>query len=174
MRSPEDLMGDVWSKYDDTGATAINLTGGEPFQQPERLLEQFVMRAIKDFEIECFSNGSFIYPQWALDNINFVMDWKLEGSGEAATKRDERTVNAHRLKPSDAIKFVVTGVSDLHEARETWQWLRNDTPAEFWCGPAWGLYGAADIVEYIKTYTLPWNLNVQVHNYVYNPQERGR
>ena len=174
MRAPEELASDVWDRVATTGASAINLTGGEPFQQPNHLLEKFVARLTDVISIECFSNGSFIYPQWALDRIDFVMDWKLEGSGEAATKREERTVNAYRFKPSDAIKFVVTGVVDLQEAQEVWRWLKNDTPAQFWVGAAWGLYKSADIVEYVKKYQLPWCLNVQVHNYIYNPQERGR
>jgi hypothetical protein len=29
-------------------------------------------------------------------------------------------------------------------------------------------------VEYLKKHKLPWRLNVQLHNYVYAPQERGR
>jgi hypothetical protein len=48
------------------------------------------------------------------------------------------------------------------------------TAAHFWVGAAWGKYKDADIVEFLKEHKLPWRLNVQMHNYIYTPQERGR
>lgn len=172
-RRPEDLAHDVLHHEQQTGAKAVNLTGGEPFQQPDHLLEKFVARIPDRFFVECFSNGSFIYPDWAIDRIRFVMDWKLAGSGEAATMKENRILNIRRLTAKDDVKFVVASFDDLIEARQVWT-VFQELPVQFWCGAAWDKFEAADIVEFIKENHLPWKLNVQVHNYVYTPQERGR
>jgi 7-carboxy-7-deazaguanine synthase len=172
--TPDELARACWDMATATGAHQINLTGGEPFMQPNEQLEKFLARLPKEhFPVECFSNGSFLYPLWALDRISFVMDWKLGGSGEATTQRPNRLQNAQSLQAKDAIKFVVVDYNDLMEAHRIWDALK-DRPVEFWCGPAWGRYEAAAIVEFIKEKKLPWKLNVQVHNYVYEAQERGR
>ena len=174
-RTPDQLATDVKDMTTDTGSRTVNLTGGEPFMQDHDTLEKFISRLNRSYTIECFSNGSYIYPPWALQRIHFVMDWKLTGSGEANTALENRTVNAHRLMDKDAIKFVVTSFDDLKEALEVYNTLFAYNPLpQFWCGPAWGKMEASDIAEFIKGYALNWKLNVQVHNYVYEPQERGR
>lgn len=173
--TPSSLVQAVVDKSISTGAKNINLTGGEPFQQPHHLLEQFIARLPNDIDVECFSNGSFIFPNWAINRIEFVMDWKLEGSGEAQTEVGNRLVNARRLKNTDAIKFVCVAETDMKEAERVWHMLcQHDVVAEFWIGAAWNRMFAADIVEFVKEHKLPWRLNVQVHNYIYPAQERGR
>lgn len=157
-----------------TGANWINLTGGEPFLQPHELLEKFINYLLpKAFWFESFSNGSFEYPIWAIDNIHFIMDWKLGGSGEKNTMRDVRMRNIQRLKSKDSVKFVVTNWEDFSEAMQVWARMQ-DLPVEWWVGPAWGKIEPAQLVEWVKEFKLPWRLNVQVHNYIYEPQERGR
>ena len=176
-RTPEELVEECVKHRIETGATQINLTGGEPFQQDHVLLKQFVEALHRNsfMDIECFSNGSFIYPDWALREIDFIMDWKLPGSGEADTRLENRLQNAKSLKPMDAIKFVVCDDVDLMQAKTIWEdVLRDQSLAGIWCGPAWGRIEAAEIVEFIKRHRLPWRLNVQVHNYVYEAQARGR
>ena len=173
-RTPDQLFTDCYDQMQETGSRMINLTGGEPFMQDNDALEQFISRLDYSYTIECFSNGSYRYPVWALDRIHFVMDWKLNGSGEAETQRVNRTFNARQLQNKDAIKFVVTDEADLYEALDVWDMLQQDTRAEFWVGAAWDRFEPADIVEFVKAHKLPWRLNVQIHNYVYAPQERGR
>jgi 7-carboxy-7-deazaguanine synthase len=173
-RDPDALAADVLAQTKETGSVMVNLTGGEPFMQDHDLLEQFIARLDGSYTIECFSNGSYLYPYWAIQRINFVLDWKLGGSGEADTAWENRYTNVKQLWAKDSVKFVVASIEDLHEARKIWNGIHEHTAAEFWVGAAWAKYENADIVEFVKEFKLPWRLNVQLHNYVYEPQERGR
>ena len=150
-------------------------TGGEPFMQKESELYN-LQRFLDDegFYIEVFTNGSFMFPGWALVDLNFIMDWKLQGSGEADTNRDVRLVNALNLKRTDCIKFVVTDVTDLLEAKDVYHVLMDQMcKADFYVGAAWGKMDDAFVVEWILKENLDWKLNVQVHKYIWDPEARG-
>ena len=102
------------------------------------------------------------------------MDWKLPGSGEEETNVEERWENALKLYPSDGIKFVVKDKADLLEARQIYEALiEARCHARFWVGSAWEHITSADIVDYILEERLPWSLNVQIHKYIWDPDERG-
>jgi len=150
-------------------------TGGEPFMQKESELYN-LQRFLDDegFYIEVFTNGSFMFPGWALVDLNFIMDWRLQGSGDADTNRDVRLVNALNLKRTDCIKFVVTDVTDLLEAKDVYHVLMDQMcKADFYVGAAWGKMDDAFVVEWILKENLDWKLNVQVHKYIWDPEARG-
>lgn len=175
-RTPEELVGDIIEKARTTGARNICLTGGEPFLQPNEKLIPFIKMIPDSMTIECFSNGSFIYPGIALKRINFIMDWKLRGSGEGETALTNRLDNALALKEDDAIKFVVTGTDDLDEAVNVWQDLviaTNNHPPLFYVGAAWGCITDQEVIDFVLANRLPWKLNVQVHKYIWAPDKQG-
>lgn len=156
-----------------TGAKNVCFTGGEPLIQPNdeliRVMAQLWGTAAR-WSIEIFTNGTKEIPSPILNMALINMDWKLGGSGEGQKNHDIRLINTHRLKSGDMIKFVVKDEADLDEARNLYQAIR--TRADFWCGSAFGEITEAQIVEYIMKHQLPWKLNVQVHKYVWNPEER--
>lgn len=150
-------------------------TGGEPFLQKEDELYTLA-RYLWDenFKLECFSNGSFLFPAWALTGMKFIMDWKLQGSGEAGKLRDVRTKNALSLLSKDAIKFVVANENDLYEAKHEYQELVGQgCLAQFYVGAVWGKADDAAIVDWLVKEKLDWKLNVQVHKYIWSPTLRG-
>lgn len=158
----------------------ITLTGGEPFLQPNDSLKKFVEEFVqRGYTIECFSNGTLEYPEWAFEYINFIMDWKLPGAGEDfglhknwQTARSKNVVN---LKPTDAVKFVVKNQDDLKAARSAWEAidLVKGQP-EPYVGLVWGSeLTNQDLVDYIIKYELPWSLNVQLHKHIWPAEERG-
>lgn len=155
----------------------ICLTGGEPFMQDHEQLRQFCdLLAIEGYMVEAFTNGSYIYPDWALAQIHFTMDWKLPGSGEHETEKENRLINARALKFTDDIKFVVADKKDLDWALETWKMLTHAVPAvkcEFYVGSAWKHITDEDIVNFVLECDLPWKLNVQVHKYIWDPEKQG-
>jgi 7-carboxy-7-deazaguanine synthase len=158
-----------------TGVKHVVLTGGEPFLQHERDLHELSVHLKQNgYEIEVFTNGSFEFPKWALQNWWFIMDWKLQGSGEANTRAGIRHMNVNRLKSGDAIKFVVKGEQDLEEARLLTQlFQKNEVKAELFVGAAWGHIDDIALIDYIKNHQLPWRLNVQVHKHIWAPDLRG-
>ncbi len=158
---------DAWPKH-------ICLTGGEPFVQRTEALQEFVEMAQRvGYSVECFSNGSFIYPGWARF-IQIMMDWKLNGSGEADTNRAERVENAKWLHRKDGIKFVVASEDDLIEATIlSGALLKDEVQAQLWVGAAWGKITDEEIIDYTKDHKMPWRLNVQQHKHVWDPELRG-
>jgi len=176
-RYPGDLALETSHHRLQTGANNICLTGGEPFLQPHSKLEEYIQGLLDlNFIIEAFSNGSFLYSDFVLDNIQFMMDWKLDGSGEGATKLENRKINALKLKAGSGIKFVCKDETDFNQAMEVWKDLKDkvNPGVRFWAGSAWAVFPERDVVDLILKNKLPWSLNVQVHNFVWPVNERGR
>lgn len=171
-----DLLTDVFSVGDLTGAWNICLTGGEPFIQNHDTLGKFVAECEEaGMTLEVFTNGSIQLPDWVFEsNMRVMMDWKLTGSGEGLTGLPERWVNASRLRMCDGIKFVIAEEADLHEAVQlTEQIVKTDTGAQIWAGTAWAHIPEWSLVEFILANQLPWRLNVQVHKMIWESTERG-
>ncbi len=168
MVSPETLADEV-PKF----PRNVCLTGGEPFIQPkedlERLVDQLLVRG---HSVECFTNGTIFYPDWFLNKVAIVMDWKLPGSGEEVHNLN-RTMNADRLKPYDYIKFVIKDWDDFLVAKDIWHTWKNKSSATWSAGVVWGELELADLVQWILAYELPWQLNVQIHNYIWDRDKRG-
>lgn len=153
------------------------ITGGEPTMQPPDALEElFNLLRTQRRTVDVFTNGSLVdFPKWMQDSaVSVVMDWKLRGSGERERGIRQRFENTTVLTAKDTIKFVVSDVDDFDEALNVWQQLEqiHCTRAKFSAGAAWGKVSEAQVAEWIINSGLPWSLNVQVHNYIYNREER--
>jgi len=173
----QELVSSCVEKRGETGAWRICLTGGEPFLQKKDLMDELTEALVElDFEIEAFSNGSFVYSPIALYNVNFMMDWKLNGSGEGDSFLVERTINALNLGTGDGIKFVCKDEDDFKQAIKVWNTLKDevDPGLIFWVGAAWDVFPESRIVELVLENKLPWRLNVQVHNFIWPANERAR
>jgi len=173
----EELIASCVAKREETGAWRICLTGGEPFLQKKQLMDELIESLVElDFEVEAFTNGSFIYSPIALYHTNFMMDWKLDGSGEGSSYLVERTINALNLGTGDGIKFVCKDEDDFKQAIKVWNTLKDevDPGLIFWVGAAWDVFPESRIVELVLENKLPWRLNVQVHNFIWPANERAR
>jgi len=170
-----DLVRTVHETADSKGIKNICWTGGEPFiQKKEDLQHLFWELDALEYTQEVFSNGSVLYPPWTMHMLT-MMDWKLTGSGEQDSYVHERNANAKRLDKLDGIKFVVCSEFDLDEAVDIWHELttNHEVRAQFWVGAAWGRISSEALVNYVLRWRLPWKLNVQVHKYIWEPDERG-
>ena len=158
----------------------VCLTGGEPFLQKNDELRTLVdtlrSHTYPDLEvdtIECFSNGTLLYPDWATEDIVFIMDWKLPGSGEDPYNKN-RLLNLRNLTDEDAVKFVIKDREDFDVAVELYEkHIRFDSPVEVYYGVAWDLITNATLVDWVLKEKLPWRLNIQTHNYVWDRRKRG-
>jgi 7-carboxy-7-deazaguanine synthase len=166
----------------DTGASNICFTGGEPFMQASETLQELFGLLInlhddKPFQLEVFTNGSFPFNAVAgWRALQYTMDWKLSGSGEAETKLDMRTHNAYLLDDHDGIKFVVKTQDDLWEAISVMMKLQahHGFKAKFWVGRAWDSeITDQQLIQFILEHGLPWRLNMQVHKWIWDPEERA-
>jgi 7-carboxy-7-deazaguanine synthase len=164
----ERIEGVVGNRQDVT----VCLTGGEPFLQKESELHELVDLASELHDVECFSNGTLPYPDWAIEKICFIMDWKLPGSGED-TFNEQRIQNLKNLQDKDAIKFVIKDKNDFDLAWRLYRDYVCHTPVEVYYGVAWDQITNATVVKWVLDSGLPWRHNVQVHNYIWDRRRRG-
>ena len=191
-----ELLDKVYEVADLAGAEMVTLTGGEPFLQPNKDLEQLVSTFITEagFTVEAFSNGTLEYPDWAPQKINFIMDWKLPGSGEDPfnemrlknLKKLNRAMKARvtngvgwdeTVAEFQAIKFVCKDHTDFAAALALWEANVKDQLSfvETFYGKVWeGNITDAELVELVMKNQLPWRLNLQSHNMIWPANERGR
>jgi 7-carboxy-7-deazaguanine synthase len=162
------------------GARMITLTGGEPFLQQHEELFAFVDGLkMMGYTIEAFTNGTILYPDWARENVNMIMDWKLPGSGENPLD-EKRLENLRALAGSrleHAVKFVIKDEDDFLAAMALYDAYAADLHHQlvFYYGKVWkGHITDARLAELVMRNMLPWRMNVQLHNYIWDPQERGR
>lgn len=162
------------------GPNNICLTGGEPLLQDNVHMQEFAEGLGRiDMTLEVFTNGSYAIPKWLRDTAIFMLDWKLEGSGEAQTRIDQRIENAARLDRRDGIKFVVTNVEDIDEAQETMHELLTFTyngassKPTFWIAPAWDKMDPAELVKIVLERRLEMRVNIQMHKYIWPADMQG-
>jgi organic radical activating enzyme len=173
-RSAGSVLKDVISRCREANIANVCLTGGEPFIQNNDALEHIVDGLLaEDIQVEAFSNGQVSYPDWAFEKVLFIMDWKLQGSGNPTEQKFEE--NYLRLKPTDAIKFVIKDGHDFDGAMDVYTDLVGQgCEAQWWAGVVWdGDIKETELVEMIQKHKLSWNLNVQTHKYLWSPEERG-
>jgi 7-carboxy-7-deazaguanine synthase len=170
---PEALLIDILSMP----GFNICITGGEPTMQPEDTLHMLAISLLnRGYTIDVFSNGSLKpFPAWMIANeqVSIILDWKLQGSGEARTGVDQRLANLGQLKGKDHVKFVVATEDDFDQAVSLWKDLVQRTTATFWVGCAWKEYDEAHLVERVLAERLPWRVNIQVHKFVWPGVQKG-
>jgi 7-carboxy-7-deazaguanine synthase len=160
-----------------SGAENICFTGGEPFLQPQHdLADVFRHLEDTDYHLEAFTNGTLPYSSSAVSKVDMIMDWKLPGSGEPWSV-PERFNNVAKLmaRPKDhAIKFTISGWEDFVCAKHIWEdHLQGPMRSRIWAGIVWGKMENSQLVEWVLEHRLPWHLNVQVHNHVWDRSQRA-
>jgi len=170
----EDLADRILSEH---SITNICITGGEPFLQNHEELVHMCSRVREQGRtIEVFTNGSILWPENIGPINNFIVDWKLPGSGEFP---DEGILlaNLARCGAADAIKFTVKDRDDYDRAVLNYRtYIEPCDPLNrpvVWCGPVWGCITSEKVSRWIQTDRLPWYLNTQVHKYVYGADTEG-
>jgi len=163
------------------GVKNICLTGGEPFLQKTSELEELCeLLWSRGKVVECFSNGTLEYPDWAIRKLLFTMDWKLPGSREDPYS-EARFANLDRMKAypnsKQAVKFVVKHRDDFDLAQELYFAYLDNSPIETFVGRVWSddpeALTDAQLVQWVLDAGLNWRLNVQVHNHIWNRTQRG-
>lgn len=154
----------------------VTLTGGEPFLQPMAEMVELV-KQLHDagYSIEVFTNGTILWPRWELPvpTVRYIMDWKLSGSGEDYLNKN-RFENMQRLTAVDAVKFVMKDEDDFKLAVNLWEtYLHRKNHAQVYYGAVWGAVTDVQLVEWAQRECLDWKLNVQMHNYIFNRDDRG-
>jgi len=175
---PSDLAREVLA----FGIDNVCLTGGEVFLQNTEALTNFV-QVLQDnthyaINVECFTNGGLPWdPDLVVKIDNFILDWKLPGSGETYDEEIFRD-NLRHLNQLDAIKFTIKDRVDYEEAKRRFNEDgdlivgSNDAP-RIYAGVVWDAMPTEILCQWMIEDKLPWRLNVQVHKFVWSPDRQG-
>lgn len=157
----------------EAGVRNVTLTGGEPLIQPGigQLLE--CLGTVPELRIEIETNGSVdITPFVKLaQRPAFTLDYKLPGSG---METDMKTEHYQCLTAEDTIKFVISDRKDLNRAKEIIEEFRLQKRCGLYFSPVFGRIEPAEIVEYMTEHRLnDVHLQLQMHKFIWNPDQRG-
>lgn len=151
----------------------ITLTGGEPLLQTDirSLLEAFSKE--KQFEIEIETNGSV--PLETFRNIenspSFTIDYKLPESHMEEYMSLENFSSVHR---NDTVKFVVSNRKELEKAKEIIEQYSLIGKCAVYFSPVFGKIALPSIVDFMKEHHLNGvNMQLQMHKFIWDPEEKG-
>lgn len=144
----------------------VTITGGEPLLQDLHPLLQWTGNRHVNIE----TNGSAdIYPYLGYSHVFFTMDFKCASSGMT---KQMYLPNFKKLRKRDVLKFVVGGREDLEQALTFCQ--KHKPKCQVYASPVFGSIEPKDIVAFMKEHHLEdWKVQLQLHKFIWNPQERG-
>jgi 7-carboxy-7-deazaguanine synthase len=158
----------------------ICFTGGEPLIHKEKsaalLVEMAKLDHIVDIHIE--TNGAIdvapfedmrINNQNLQDKMRFIIDYKLEASGENTKMILE---NFAYLDEQDEIKFVIASDEDFNEAKEVVATYYKRGQVLF--SPVWETMTPKRLVEKVLDSNLvDVKVGLQMHKIIWDPEKRG-
>lgn len=175
-RSPGEVLEMIFSAAGACASYNVCFTGGEPFLQKAEEMDELINLLLHNGDqqaIECFSNGTLPYTELAIDNVSFVMDWKLPGSGEAFDNKN-RGANFLKLHYKDSVKFTISDWEDYGIAKDIWETAKDVNPFVSWyVGVVWGKLTDKELIEWILEDGPPWRHTMQVHNLIWDRTQRG-
>lgn len=158
---------EIMTKVKSFGCPCVTVTGGEPLIHEDivDLLEELVS---EHYFVNVETNGSIVPPilaKW----LFYTMDYKTNASGMS----NKMNIDAFQaLGHYDVIKFVVGSIADLNQAVKFYK--ENDIKAIAFVSPVFGQIEPKEIAEYLKKNGLHWwKVQLQLHKYIWSPQERG-
>lgn len=158
----------------ETGVKNVTLTGGEPLAAPyaKELLENLLQDDRISMEIE--TNGSVNIGEFAsLQNRPiFTLDYKLPSSG----MEDKMLLaeNIPYIQKKDCMKFVAGSEKDLIRAAEIIEKYNLTDRCHVYLSPVFGKIDPAFMVEFMKERKLNHTrLQLQLHKFIWDPNERG-
>lgn len=152
------------------GIGLVEITGGEPLAQEECPL---LARALLDSGHTVLVETSGALPIAALPRETIkIMDLKCPGSGECARNH---WPNLDALDPArDEVKFVIASRQDYEWARDA---IRTRGIAHrchaVLLSPAFGLIAPRDIVAWMLEDHLPARFQLQMHKFIWPPDQKG-
>jgi 7-carboxy-7-deazaguanine synthase len=162
--SRESIVADVVAR----GVPLVLLTGGEPLLQPElpALADELLARG---FQVMLETGGHrdvSVMPE----GVVVILDVKTPGSGEV---EKNFWPNLERVRQKDAVKFVVCSEADYLWARDLVVEKRLAERCQVLLSPSFTQLAAKDLVAWMLRDRLPARLNLQLHKYVWPPEQRG-
>jgi 7-carboxy-7-deazaguanine synthase len=151
------------------GAPRVEVTGGEPLLQPGvyPLMEQLLGAGLTVL----LETSGAIDVRLVPPAVHKIVDMKTPSSGEC-DRNDYR--NLESMNANDELKFVIG-------SREDYEWSKRlitehrllDKPYELLFSTVHGKITTKDLAEWVIADRLPVRFQLQMHKYIWDPNERG-
>lgn len=160
---------EIIKEVENYGVKSITITGGEPLVHPHVTDLLTMMNNMNIFDINVETNGSIDpSPYHDLENVWFTVDYKCPSSGEESHMNPGAFES---LRPQDVLKFVVGNKDDLYKASQVIE--KYKPKSQIYFSPVFG-YPASEIVDFILDHDLnDCKVQLQMHKYIWDPEERG-
>ncbi|MBX7257762.1 MAG: radical SAM protein [Candidatus Hydrogenedentes bacterium] len=159
----------IVAQCDALDCALIEITGGEPLLQKGcGALAQLLLD--NGYTVLCETSGSLPIDRMP-DQVIKIMDLKCPDSGEA--EKNDWT-NVARLSSRDEVKFVIASRNDYEWSRDVVR--AHDLPSrckQVLFSPVFGSVDPKDIVEWILEDRLDVRFQLQLHKFIWPPQQRG-
>lgn len=146
----------------------VEITGGEPLLQDEVhfLIDRLL---VEGYEVLVETGGSLDVGR--LDpRVVKIVDLKAPGSG---MDRLNNLDNLQYLDRKDQVKFVVADRGDYEWAKQMMAEHALAEKAQVLFSPVFGELRPRELAEWILADRLPARLQIQLHKYLWDPDQRG-
>jgi len=185
--TPDELFTKVSLVASSKGIGNVTITGGEPFEQDNGELLEFVkLLSNVRYYSTIYTSGVFPFGDFyrkakaSSCRISYVVDYKLPSSWREAYQGSEPVQsfapelnNYTNLGSSDVVKFVVSNFEeDLNQVSLVVRGLRNNgCRARMYVSPADGAVSSGDLVHGVQTWfpqliELGVGVNLQLHRMI--------
>lgn len=164
----EMYINEIMNRVMTAGVNLVEITGGEPLLQGDDTHSLIRTLLDKGFEVLIETNGSIGIKD--IDKrATVILDIKTPGSGMS---HDMDFSNLDYIKPSDEIKFVICSRNDYDWSKKIISDYKLNGKCKILFSPAFGVLAPSLIVRWIIEDRLDVRLNIQIHKYIFGPDER--
>lgn len=161
----DQIIGEV-EKY---GCKLVELTGGEPMLQPE--IYELSIRLADAGHTVLIETGGHRDISKLDPRVIRIMDLKCPASGEC-----EKNLwsNLEHLRAFDEVKFVIADRADYEWSLKTIRDHCLEDRVRLLISTAFGMIEPADVVAWMLEDKLRARFQLQLHKYIWKPDERRR
>lgn len=159
---------DVINEVNLLGINLVEITGGEPLLQKETY--DLVENLINDgYTVLVETNGSIDIRDMDRRAV-IILDIKTPGSGMSERMKFN---NLYYLRSEDEVKFVLTSREDYEWSKKIVEKYKLLEKCHVLFSPAYGILHPQALANWLIEDRLGVRLNLQIHKYIYGPDERG-
>jgi len=160
---------EILSAVEEYPCELVELTGGEPLLQPE--IYELATRLADRGRTVLIETGGHRDISKLDPRVIRVMDLKCPASGES-----EKNLwsNIDHLRPIDEVKFVIADRNDYEWTVEKIREHSLEDRAKILISTAFGMIDPASVVAWMLEDKLRARFQLQLHKYVWKPEERRR
>ena len=163
MKIPE-----IMNKIKQWSCNLVEVTGGEPLFQDEciDLLNELINQ---NYRVMLETGGSLKISDVPIE-VQKIVDFKCPSSG--MVKKNLWSI-VNDLQPHDEVKFVIGSREDFDWAEEMLNKYSLSEKCAILFSPTFGKIDPSNIVEWILEKNLPVRIQLQMHKYIWELEEKG-